>query len=326
MKILKKTLIILFLFTMILVTSTVIYYHYWRGSQTLNTFYDFSEPALIDYNPIYWKTGNIGDLEIEKTALFIQVKVNGLNQKFYMQLDTGTPETVFYGKIITQLTDKLPSLKPQHQMGSTYYLNKVLLHVGKTKLKAKQIRVLPSMGNAVLDTSFTVIGTLGFDVLVNRTLVLNFKKNKLAITSKDIDKINANAHLVKGASVSQFPILLPATINHRQVRLFYDSGSSMFSVLTSIRNLSKLKSDVTTDSLCCVNNWTRQLMVYRKTITSKIKIGTILANNKYVYGMDIMGKVDYLPDWFLYGITGNKLFDNKIIIIDNKNNQFGIIN
>jgi hypothetical protein len=33
---------------------------------------------------------------------------------------------------------------------------------------------------------------------------------------------------------------------------------------------------------------------------------------------------DYFPNWFFFGLTGNKMFDKTIVVIDTKNNKFGI--
>ncbi len=48
--------------------------------------------------------------------------------------------------------------------------------------------------------------------------------------------------------------------------------------------------------------------------------------NQSVYGCEVLDMVDYIPSWYLFRMTGNRLFNNKIIVIDTKNNKFGIEN
>ena len=325
MNYLKKILKILIVIIIIVFSITSIYYNYWRSKNTVHTFKLLNHTEKINYTKMYWNDGNIGKISIKKTALFIEVKINNSDNNYYMQLDTGTPSTVFYGKALNQLGNQI-KIKTVLKKDSTQYVANPIIQIGNTSFSAKKIKILKNMGANKIDSLFTVIGTIGFDILVDRTLILNFKKNKLAITNKSLKKIDPTINLIKNASVDKFPILIPATLNQKKIRLFYDSGSSLFSVLTSYKNLSLLKNSNKIDTLCCVQNWENQLQVYRKELKHQIQIGNIKENTKKIYAIDKMKIVNYFPSWFIYGITGNKLFDNKIIIIDNKNNLLGIKN
>ena len=325
MKFIKKVFKILVIIILIAFSTSSIYYNYWRNKNTIPAFNMVSKNRKIDYSTIYWRDGNIGEISIKKTAFFIKVKVNNSNNNYYMQLDTGTPSTVFYEKTLNQLGNQI-NIKTLFKKDSIEYVVNPIIQIGNTSFSAKKIKILKNMGANKMDSLFTVIGTIGFDILVDRTLILNFKKNKLAITNKSLKEIDSTINLIKNASVDRFPILIPAKLNQKKIRLFYDSGSSLFSVLTSYKNLSLLKNNNKIDTLCCVQNWDSQLQVYRKKLKHQIQIGNIKESTKNIYAIDKMQIVNYFPNWFIYGITGNKVFDNKIIIIDNKNNLLGIKN
>jgi len=62
-----------------------------------------------------------------------------------------------------------------------------------------------------------------------------------------------------------------------------------------------------------------------RKLSVPIKTGNDLFNNEYVYATRKDQVYGYLPNWYLYGVTGNILFDDKIIIIDTKNDKFWII-
>jgi hypothetical protein len=299
---------------------------YWRSAKTIETFYSFFEPPQIDYHPMIWHSDYIGNQIIEKAGLFVKVEILGIHKDFFMQLDTGTPTTILYENTIKKIVNQYPLLKIEKSKNNSEIIKNISFIFNKTKLIAKQIEIYPNKGSSNIDSSFTVIGTLGFDALVNRTLLLDYKNNKWAITKKSIQQINPNIQLVKDASVNKFPLLIPAKIDAKKVRFFFDTGSSMFSILTSIKNLNALQSNAKIDTLCCVRQWTRQLKLYRKQVHNHIEIGAINTNSKYVYALENMNIINYFPNRFLYGITGNKLFDKKVIIIDNKHNLFGIDN
>jgi len=326
MNYLKKILKLLIVVTIIIFSITSIYYNYWRRKNTIHTFKLLSHTEKINYTKMYWRDGSIGEISIKKTALFIKVKINNSNNNYYMQLDTGTPSTVFYGKALNQLGNQI-NIKTLFKKDSTEYVANPIIQIGNASFSAKEIKILKNMGANKIDSLFTVIGTIGFDVLVDRTLILNFKKNKLAITNQSLKEIDPTINLIKNASVDRFPILIPAKLNQKKIRLFYDSGSSLFSVLTSYKNLSLLENNNNKiDTLCCIQNWDNQLQVYRKKLKHQLQIGNIKESTKNIYAIDKMQIVNYFPNWFIYGITGNKVFDNKIIIIDNKNNLLGIKN
>lgn len=303
-----------------------IYYKHWRSSNTVNSFTKFNEPEIIDYNDIYWRSDSLGKTLVEKTAFFLKVKINEIDGNFYMQFDTGTPKTIFYGNTLSKVLKTNSETQIMFARDSTQFVKNVKIKIGKTIFSANSIQVKPNFGSKEIDTNFNVIGTIGFDALIDRTLVLNFKSDKIAITQKPIEGLGFPITYTKNASVDQFPLLIPAKIGEKKIRFFFDTGSSMFPILTSVEKLKEMKSESSIDTLCCVRNWNNLLPVYRRKINSKIDFNGVVSENDYVYGinMSMMNILNYLPESFMFGMTGNKLFDNRIIIVDNKNNKFGI--
>ena len=328
-KIIKVLKICVFLIvTLVIVVSLggIIYYNHWRSSNTIDTFSVFNEPKLIDYNEIYWRSDSLGKEKVEKTAFLLKVNIDNIEGDYYMQFDTGTSKTVFYGNTLSEVLKANPVKKIIFAKDSIQSVKNVKFTIGKTTLFAKSISVKPNFGSSKIDAEFNVIGTIGFDALINRTLVLNFKSDKIAITKKSIYELGFPTTIVKDASVDKFPLLIPAKIGDKKIRFFFDTGSSMFPILTSVDKLKELKSEASIDTLCCVRNWNNLFPVYRRKINSKINFNGVVSENDYVYGinMSMINILNYLPESFMYGMTGNKLFNNRIIVVDSKNNKFGI--
>ena len=324
----KKTIKVILYSILILVTLLLIgipiYISYWRNSNTLNTFAQFEEPNDIAYSNIIWVDDTIGGELIKKTAFFVPVKIDGIKENLYMQFDTGNGATVLYGKTVNKLLENYPNIKTSFSKDSIQYFNNATINIGNLKLNAEKLKLLEYMGSSEIDSSFIKIGTLGFDTFVGRTLILDFKKNKIAITNKSIEELEEKYEIIEKASVDKFPLLIPVKIGDENSRLFYDTGSSMFSLLTSEKKLASLKSTKKTDTLCCVRSWGKDYEIYRKQIDVPIKIGNSVHKGEYVYGYFKLKSIDYVPNWFLFGMTGNRLFENQKIVIDNKNNKFGI--
>lgn len=302
-----------------------IFISYWRSSSTVDTFHTFNEPNNISFCNIKWSSDFLGEEKIEKIAFFVPVKIKGLKGNLFMQFDSGTQTTLFYGKTLNKVSDSLKPIKTFYNKDSLRYFKNPVIRINDTHFKAEKIRIASSLGEEKIDSSFTVIGTIGFDAFVNRTLILDFKNDKLAITNKEIDRLGYDLNYLEDASVDKFPLLIPTKIGKKNTRLFYDTGSSMFSLITSNKRLRNI-NDNKIDSLCCITNWERQLPVYKKKLDNDIIIGDYKYSNQTIYGCEVLDVVNYIPSWYLFGMTGNRLFNNKIVVIDTKNNKFGIEN
>ncbi len=77
-----------------------------------------------------------------------------------------------------------------------------------------------------------------------------------------------------------------------------------------------------------MDSWGKKIRIYKqqelKPAIGNLYIGNIDLGKIDIYGVNMYNKLSYAGD-YLFGITGNVLFENKIIIIDRKDNRFGII-
>lgn len=320
-----KILYIIITLVLLIVIAIPIYISYWRNNSTIATFHTFKEPNKISFCDIKWTSDFLGKDKIDKIAFFVPVKIKGLKGNLFMQFDSGTQTTLFYGKTLKKILKSDNSVKTFYGNDSLYYVKNPIINIERNQFQAEKIRIASSLGEENIDSSFTVIGTIGFDIFVNRTLILDFKKDKLAITNKEASNLDYNLSYVKDASINKFPLIIPAKIGDKNTRLFYDTGSSMFSLITSNKRLKNINENKI-DSLCCITNWGKQLPVYKKKLDTSIKIGALEYDNQSIYGCEVLDMVNYIPSWYLFGMTGNRLFNNKVVVIDTKNNKFGIEN
>ncbi len=299
--------------------------HYWRTNQTFDTFTTFTEPDSLSFTDIIWHESSFGSIHTAIGSFLVKVQLNGIDDSFYMQFDTGTPRTMLYGRTLKKLKEKYPSLKTGQSKNGNTYFSSVQLKIADVAYEADSLRILPNMGSNILDSSFNIIGTVGYDAIVGRKLILDFKNNHFAITNKSFEELGDFRH-VEGASVDRFPILLPAKVNDEEVQLWYDTGSSMFSLLLANNKLAALDNAGAIDTLCCTSAWGKSYEFYRREIEGSISIGDLNEQTPQVYASEVMNEVAYFPNWFMMGITGNHIFLDKIILVDTENNVFGISN
>lgn len=153
-------------------------------------------------------------------------------------------------------------------------------------------------------------------------MVLN--TNRLTITENEIKETQFSFNTLEGASLDRFPILIPAKLNEDDVQFQYDSGSSMFSLIIDNQRHLNLENAGSIDTLCCVSSWGKSYDFYRRRLNTSMRIGQLVEEKPYIYSSNAMDQYDIFPNWLMMGLTGNQIFLDHIILIDTKDNVFGI--
>lgn len=322
-----KTKPILLIFLSILFSSCAVL----RNKMTSKTF----EPLISDkneliYSKFQWKEDSLQGALIEKSSLFVPVKFKGINEELFMQLDLGANRTMLYNNTLAAFSERYPDLKKDIIQKETYsiYNNATIKPNDFQTLKANRLYVLKNFGQTKIDSNFIVIGTLGYDILGDNVLILDYKTNRLAICENIPKEQESKITYIKGADLERFPIILPFRLGKKRIRLFFDTGSSMFPILTGTNRLKKIAKHRKIESVDSVSSWGKMIPIFKPIETKdnmrNLTIQNIDLNKIEVYGERRLNKLIYVGR-YLYGITGNVVFDKKTLIIDRKNNRFGII-
>ena len=319
----KLLIIVIALINMYVLSSCGIY----RNKMTVQTFdkVDYNSNN-IKYSPIIWHSDSIGGNLIEKTRLYIPVKLNGINKTVYMQFDLGIPTTRLYGNTLDAFAEKNPSIKEKivkTEDQISYFHDARIDLKNNISLTAKKLPII-NYGSNSIDTSFSVIGSTGYDFIGDNILILDFKEDQYSLTVSLSRDLKEKVKYIDNPDLAKFPVILPFRLGNKKIRLMYDSGASLFSILTGTNRLEKLSQASNIDTIGPLNSWGNQQKYYRISDADKIYFNKQNLGKIDVYGREDLNKFK-LTGRYLYGITGNKLFDNKIIIIDRKNNKFGIV-
>ena len=113
------------------------------------------------------------------------------------------------------------------------------------------------------------------------------------------------------------------TINGKDEDVMFDTGSSLFALITTKENANQISTKPIVDSLK-ISSWGEYYMVYGQTIQSTVKFGKKSLDKKNVYFDTQKGNYNLYKEEEIWGITGNAYFLNNIIIIDYKNKRFGV--
>jgi hypothetical protein len=281
-----------------------------------------------------WVSDSVSGKYFDKLAINIPVSIDGLPHKFKMQFDLGAVTTVIYGNSIAKYLDKYSEFNNKIDSTKSFIINgkknpmfkNVGLSLGNVSLGERNIGYFKDYGEPIpTDSIYTStekhIGTIAPDLFKDKYLIIDYPNKRICVT-KNLPRKLAKVDF-QACSITSGRVTIPLTINNKVENLMFDSGSSMFSLITSEENANQISVINIVDSLS-MNSWGDNITVYGKEITSEVKFGkTILQPSNVYYSKNEM-IAEFFKQQNIWGITGNAYFLDKIVIIDYKNSRFGI--
>lgn len=251
-------------------------------------------------------------------AVLVPVSLKGIEQTFYMQLDSGSPTTLFYKKSLESICTKFPD---QIQINNAE--NKLSMQFGIGSMNIVSDFELLDYGHAVdFNDAKTnpIIGTIGTDLFEKRTVILDFRNT----TCSFIENIDENGF--ESLEFKKRKILIPGTIGDQKLKLLYDSGTSGYELLTNKEEWEKYRTPNGKIKEEKGNSWGNVLRVISAPADRSFKIGTRelkLSEVTYVEGTSQMQNL-LMKTSGMQGMIGNQLFINSKLILDCKNEKFKV--
>ena len=286
----------------------------------------------IFYTPIVWSYDIIKETQIKKKAMYVPVYIDEIGQEALMQFDLGANLSGFYFKTVSLLTDSLPELNTRIKLtkkGNPYFENaKISFNKGVT-LHNNKLYMWKHMGHDSLPESMPVIGTIGYDILDNYILIIDYVNDRIALVESIPFELEKKITYIPKSDLEKFPIILPFKLGEKKIRLWFDTGASSAEVLTSTKRLKRVSLKREIEPIDSVYSWGKLDIEYKASVqkleNQNLYIGDIYLQQIQVTGMDRLNTMLSLAGRYLYGFTGNAVFENSVVVIDRKNNKFGIV-
>jgi hypothetical protein len=288
----------------------------------------------VNWIPFEWVGDSVSGKYFDKAAITIPVSIDGLPHKFNMQFDLGAVTTVIYGNAITNYLDKYPELKNKIDTNASFIINDqknpmfkdINLELGNISFGKRDIGYFKEFGDTIpSDSIYTStekhIGTIAPDLFKDKYLIIDYPSKRICV-NKNLPRKLAKVDF-QACSITRGRVTIPLTINGKVENLMFDSGSSIFTLLSSEENVKKISDNAIIDSLS-LNSWGDYLTVYGQKINADVKFGNITIPSSNVYYIKNPMIAEFFKQQNIWGITGNAYFLNKIVIIDYKNRRFGI--
>lgn len=288
----------------------------------------FSFVELEGPMPFKWSNDSIGDFVEEKTAMVIPTYFPELDHRFYFQFDTGSPRTELRGRTLESLRD-LGFQYEVVKIDDREYVKELTFSLGGKLVTARMIAIRPNYGEQVvhLDSlAKTNIGSIGSDVMIDKVLEIDFKSQYIQIHDERTTWMNK----IEGYQEFSFQgrrLMLPSEIDGKKLKLFYDSGSSAFGLITTFHRFNRFSDKEEKPLEYGANNHGTSMPVVNKRTGEKIKIGNAELDLVRVSYVDMYAKFQRIISPFtrIGGWLGNKPFVNSKLIIDAKEEEFVVL-
>jgi hypothetical protein len=285
-------------------------------------------PAGTHTLPLQWQGDSLHGHWEPHAALLIPLILPGCPHRFYMQFDTGSPYTLFYRNKLEAIHQQYPAIR--YLQSITDSLRDIQFKVGGTTITAASLPVqqFDSMGINWADKQAPVIiGTLGTDLIENKAVVIDYPGLRMQIADSLPASLQSKLVLTDFMFMMR-RILLPATLLHKKTILYFDSGSSAFSLLTDQATARKLAADSTTAPVQYpVQSWNRTMTANTIDTHDSITVANLTIPLHQVTWMEGVSaaQVNQMMKMGMGGMTGNKLFLDYTLVLDTRHKKFGVI-
>ncbi|MDP8202669.1 MAG: hypothetical protein P9M11_11095 [Candidatus Tenebribacter burtonii] len=257
--------------------------------------------------------------DLPKAILQIPISFDGIDQKQYLQLDTGCPDSILFGYQLSKLINENDSSLNNDEI----YFNG---SIGEHNFSNFKFKHLKNFGEKRAKQGQEKIGLLGTDFFNNKILVIDFIKNQILISDslEIIDKLDYNFNFINTLNNPENEMIFNITLNNCEIKkILYDTGHST----SSLKFLKKKDWQFfvsETDNKKLIKDSIRTIETnfnsYRQKTKGILRIGKFIYNNpELAFDNNELSKESKLN-----GILGNKPFYNSFIILDFINFKFGV--
>ena len=324
MRILKRILLGLLIFLVLSVTGGYLYFKT-AFKPAPNQLTLSGKEISISFR---WQADTLNGELNPYAAMLLPVTLKGCPRTFYMQFDLGAPTSLFYKNKLEDINRQFQHLSLRHQEDKSGLANYQFM-LGGTQVTAKEIAAIQFDSSSINwsdTTKAEIIGTIGTDLFEDKVLVIDYPGNSLLIDDKIPDDLVAKTKLADFKFENR-RILLPAVIDGKQTDIFFDSGTSAFELMTDKKTWERLARKGAKVDRYAASSWNNQLMVNTTETAYTIRFNTAeipLQHVTYVEGTSFLQGL-FMKLGGVGGLTGNKLFIGKVVILDTKNKKFAIV-
>lgn len=301
------------LFTGVISCGSKIKFGQWtvQNSSTYN--------ANLSWAKFTWANKIVGGKTVERTAMLIPLKIEGLPYNFLFQFDLGSTITVLEGNPLKTILARHPEFD---RMYKQIAFKDLTLFFGATKVTSRHCSVMQNQGIQLAASRLTDnlpirLGSIGADIFQNKILVIDYPNQRFAVCDTLPDSLQAT--FTKITLDEDGRVMLPLRLNEKNYKVMFDNGASLFPLIISADKINDFSTAASTDTIT-TSSWGTIHNVIGRPLKQQFQLAGQTFSNITVYA-------DYRQDsgTDTYDASaGNALFWDKTVIIDFKNQRFGV--
>ena len=277
-------------------------------------FFTKIQSQKIDFK---WEKDSINGKLIDKIAMSVPFTIE--NQSYRFQLDLGADITLIYDKCFekTELIKSKKIIPNDLVAGHTKFVVKNQnLKIDNFEIKNYDLHGLLNLEQG------EVCGVVGSDIFKDKYVTINFSKKKIEVSDKLKSKFIKQIQFVDAKYINN-KLHVPITIDDKTYYFLYDSGASIFPMITYKENMKQIIDNREIVENFNLKNFNNPLILRAVDINKNIQLG----NNNFMVKQLWFTDEDYFgfKQQNIDGIIGNDFFYDKIIVLDFKNKKFGIV-
>lgn len=329
MKLLKRILLALLI---LIVAGGTISFFYFKNKFLTAPPNELTVSNLGQPFGFKWDGMTVDDKHNPYAAMLVPVSIPGVDQTFYMQFDTGAPNTVLYYKPFQSINKEYNNLIRFDTINNKLRAINTALKVGSVDVQATSLRFV-NMGKKINwsdSTAINIIGTVGNDFIEKNPIILDFKNNKITLLDSLPQQSKSDNNYLPFTFDGR-KIFLSATLNNEPASLWYDSGSSMFELIVEESIFWELADPKAEKETFHINSWGTKVQAHNIKAKGNFDFGSVHIPLKTVTHMEWPNKLQAFIlkaaniGGDLGGMTGNKLFLDKTVILDVPNLRYTVI-
>ena len=281
----------------------------------------------LDWMKFMWVGDSLGSQYFDKTRIYLPVNVQGIPYDFTLQFDLGLNVTLVYEPSIRPYLTLYPTIEQKLDTASAYdYLRQVDIMIDGHKFEDRSILLSEDDRNvltvdSVNSSTVKHIGSIGADLFQDKVLIIDYPNTRIAVAEQIPSSLASEAVFVDMSLDKRGRPVLPLRVKDKERKVMFDTGSSLFQLITSPQNWATVTSGQITDSVL-VTSFGKEYYLYGAE-TDDIFLGDQRLPKATCYKAE--EKTDFLQANDLWGITGNAYFWNYTVIVDFANKKFGVI-
>lgn len=282
----------------------------------------------INWIPFYWESADLGERRFDKAAMFLVGELPELKLSGLFQFDLGAPRTMLYENNVANhhrdLTAKSISNHTAMINGVECPMIAIQLRLGPAT-RLEEVALYLGFGDGdkdISDHGMPVLGSIGADSTAGKCLMIDYPAERMAFVAKPPAEMKID--YVPLRKTPNGHLLLPVQVAGEERWALFDTGSSLFGILTDEMQWAALTNNQIIDTLHS-HAWGETVPFFGGRARAEFRLGERPLDISTIYYDARKEWASFCQSHDLVGIMGNIPFLGEMIVLDFPNERFGVV-